>query len=130
MILGNIKNNPWTLLRVVMGLIFLSAAIFRIFNPEAARIELVNLSLPPILVWPLIILEFIGGLCLFLDYESRKAALILVLFLIFALTQALIVDYQTILRQLSSLFVFQANAVGWFLHLMFIFILISLFRRP
>lgn len=129
MILANIKKDPWVLLRLLMALIFLSAAIFRIFNIEAARSELLELSLPQILVWPLITLELIGGLCLLLDYQSKKAAIILSLFLFFALTQALFVNYQVILKQLPELFVFKANALDWFLHLVFIFILLSLFRK-
>lgn len=129
MILANIKKDPWVLLRLLMALIFLSAAIFRIFNIEAARSELLELSLPQILVWPLIALELVGGLCLLLDYQSKKVAIILSFFLFFALIQALFVNYQFILKQLPELFVFKANALDWFLHLVFIFILLSLFRK-
>jgi len=129
MILANIKKGPLVLLRLLMALIFLSAAIFRIFNIEAARSELLELSLPQILVWPLITLELIGGLCLLLDYQSKKVAIILSCFLFFALIQALFVNYQVILKQLPELFVFKANALDWFLHLVFIFILLSLFRK-
>lgn len=129
MILVNIKKDSWSLLRVFMALVFLGAAVFRIFNLGAAKLELFNLNLPQLLIWPLIILEFIGGLCLIFDYQSRKVAMILALFLFFALIQALLVDYQGILEHLPDLFVFKANTLDWFLHLVFIFVLISLFRR-
>jgi len=124
--LGNIKFSAKAILRVLMGLIFLSAALFRIFNPEMARFELSALSLPSFLLWPLVIFEFLTGLFLLINFRVRSTALVLIVFLLFALIQALLVNGPEIWREASQLFIFQANPVEWFLHLVFVFILVNL----
>ena len=67
MILENIKkaiNKPEILLRYFLALIFLSAAIFRIFFKEEALKELVYLNLSPNLQIFLIVFEIIVGITL------------------------------------------------------------------
>lgn len=127
MSLENIKNNRIVALRILMALVFLGAGLFRIFNPGAANLELMNLKLPLFFGWPIIILEILGGLCLLLNYKAGKMALMLGIFLILALLQALIINGAEIWRQAGELFVFKANSLDWFLHLVFLVILGSVF---
>jgi len=130
MTLVNFKKmvrGPEDLLRITIALVFISAGIFRIFNPEVAQSELQTLSVPQVAAWLIIPLELIGGLYLLFKAKYWKQVIyIFIIFLIAALLVALKVDAQNILSNLEELFVFDVNPTDFFLHIIFIIILLSL----
>ena len=133
MILANFKKNFLNangLLRVLMALVFISAGCFRIFNPIAAEKELLALGLPVFLTIFLALFEIIGGsLLLFKGKIYKYVVFVFVLFLFFALILALIVNGHALIDRAGELFVFSANPVDFFLHFVFIIILLSLIWR-
>ena len=133
MILANFKKNfldDSGLLRILMALVFISAGFFRIFNPGAAEKELLALGLPVFLTIFLALFEIVGGsLLLFKGKAYKYVVFVFVLFLFFALILALTVNGRALFSQAGELFVFSANPVDFFLHFVFIIILLSLIWR-
>jgi uncharacterized membrane protein YphA (DoxX/SURF4 family) len=67
MILENFKkilSGQDSLLRILMAVIFISAGLFRIFNPIAAENELIKLGLPNFFTWFILVIEIGGGFVL------------------------------------------------------------------
>ncbi len=132
MILGNIKEikktyAPKALLRFLLAVIFLSAGIFRILNFSVAELEMKNLQLPHFLSYLLIIFEIIIGIFLFLGRYLKNVYSLLIGFLSLALLWGLIIDGDHIARQAGELFIFKTTALDFFMHLVFLVILISLY---
>jgi uncharacterized membrane protein YphA (DoxX/SURF4 family) len=122
-----IAKEPEDLLRIIIAVVFISAGIFRIFNPEASRSELQALNVPQITTWLIIFLEVLGGLYLLFKIKYWKNVVYMfIIFLLTALWIALKVDAQNILNNLEELFVFDVNPTDLFLHIIFIIILLSL----
>lgn len=130
MTLVNFKKliiKPDDLLRIFISLIFIIAGLFRIFNPSLAQDELIYLGLPVFLSWFLIIFEIGGGAyLLFKGRFWRKITFLFIFFLFFALFLALKIDSITIINNFKELFVFDVNSTDFFLHFVFLVILISL----
>ncbi len=132
MILENIKkaiNKPEILLRYFLALIFLSAAIFRIFFKEEALKELVYLNLSPNLQIFLIVFEIIVGITLLFGKYIKIIYSILILFLIFALSWSFIFYRQNLILNVKELFVFNVNPTDWFLHFVFLVLAIFLLQK-
>ena len=127
MILENFKKDKVFILRVLMGVIFLAAALFKLLNPVAASQELSGLNLPQIFFWPFFIIEIVGGLCLLINFRVKLVSVFLGLFLLGALLLGLIVNGNEILRQAAGLFVFRAEATDWFLHFVFLVVIFYVF---
>lgn len=130
MTLVNFKKKPDDLLRVLMALVFLSAGLFRIINPDLANLELKNLYLPEFLSLPLILLEVGGGFYLLIKGKYwRRILLTFIIFLSFALINALRANFSGLIESASELFVFNLTPTDFFLHLVFIIILLFLFWK-
>jgi len=123
---NNLKSGRKWLI-VLMSLIFISAGVFRILNPEAAKTELINLGMPVFLTWFLAFFEIAGGTAMLCGGKiARIAFLIFIVFLLFALAIALIINGTGILAQAGELFVFNTTPTDFFLHFVFIVIMFSL----
>jgi uncharacterized membrane protein YphA (DoxX/SURF4 family) len=124
------KNKPeadWTLRFI--GLVFLSAAIYRSFNYQLAVEEFANLKLPPSFVPFVIVLECLLAAAFLFQKKVRYAALTAILFLASAITIAFITHHQTLLANVSELFFFHTNPTDVFLHMVYVGILTTLFLR-
>lgn len=128
MILENFKKmiKSDCLLRLLMAAVFISAGLFRIFNPAAAEIELNRLSLPFFLSWIILVIEIGGGFFLLFNKFVKETAVVSILFLVFALVNALVVSGRDMIVKAGELFVFDANPTDFFMHFVFLIILISL----
>ena len=130
MISVNFKKSPENLLRILIALTFLSAGIFRVINPSFASLELKNLYLPAFFSLPLIFLEIGGGAYLLTRGKYyRQVLLIFIIFLIFALTNALRVDFVGLVKNVSELFVFNLTPTDFFLHFVLLVVLLFLFLK-
>lgn len=120
------KSN--TLLKTFLGLIFLSAGIFRIFNWETAILEITNLKLPfpAIISLAVVILEIIGGLFLIFNIQTKKTALTLSSFLFLALLWTFLNFSEGLISGSKLLFSFRADPTDFFLHITYLVILVSL----
>lgn len=122
------SNN---LLRYLMALVFISAGLFRLFNYEMGAMEMRQLNLPEWLSWVISFFEIVAGLALFKGgIKAKRAALALAGFLLLALVWALILAKDQIISGVSELFVFDLTPTDFFLHFVFLIILISLIKKP
>jgi uncharacterized membrane protein YphA (DoxX/SURF4 family) len=123
------KNNlqPTSLLRTFLGLIFVSAGLYRVFNWQAAISELSRLNLNSVYLPILIIaLEIIGGLFLIFNIQAKKVLLIFIIFILLALASAFLIAGKDIISKSVELFVFNPTPTEVFLHFTYLIILISL----
>lgn len=129
MILGNIKlgkmiKEPADLLRLFLAAVFLSAGIFRIFNPAAAEAELIALNLEVSLSGLLVIFEVSAGFLLLLNIKVRPTVYCLLGFLLCAVIYGIIINGPDILKNSWELFVFRLTPTDIFLHVAFIIMLL------
>lgn len=122
-----INFESTVLLRLFLGLVFLSAGLYRVFNWQIAQTEMsgLNINIPYLSVL-IVVLEIIGGLFLILNYKTRITLSIFTLFLSLTLIYSLLVYGKNIIGGASELFIFSPNPTDFFLHLTYLFILISL----
>jgi uncharacterized membrane protein YphA (DoxX/SURF4 family) len=131
MILENFKkilSGQDSLLRILMAVIFISAGLFRIFNPIAAENELIKLGLPNFFTWFILVIEIGGGFVLLVGKYLKIVLVIFVIFLLVALGGALLSNGYNIIAQAGELFIFDATPTDFFMHFVFLVILIFLFR--
>ena len=130
MILENFKrlggNHGVEFFRILMGLIFLSAGLYRILNPASAHNELISLGLPTFITWVIIILEIGGGLLLLFNKYTKQSSITFIIFLGIALGVAVKENINGIIENFQELFIFNPNPTDVFLHLIFIFILFQI----
>jgi len=131
MILENTKlakyiSQPLEILRLFLAFVFLSAGLFRIFRPESAVLEFRQLQLPAFLSLLTIIFELISGLCLLFNKFTKIIYKLLVCFLFFILIWGLMINGSEILRRASDLFVFTLNPTDFFLHFIFLLLVLVL----
>ena len=123
------KSNSEDILRILIGLVFLSAGIFRIFNVGEAAGEIKLLNLSSLLAWPLIIFEVAGGLALIFRKYFKIVTAIFIIFLLIVLINAIFLDGAHLFYEASELFVFSLNSTDFFLHFVFLIILISFLMK-
>ncbi|MGE5425514.1 MAG: DoxX family membrane protein [Bacillota bacterium] len=129
MTLENFKRRDF-LLRGLMAAIFISAGIFRLFNAAEATGEMLSLGLPAVLSWLMCAFEIIAGTLLLANGRYfRSAVLSLIIFLALALFLALMTDAPGLWHGAKELFVFNVEPTDFFLHSVFIIILISLILK-
>jgi uncharacterized membrane protein YphA (DoxX/SURF4 family) len=131
MTLGNFKKiiiEPHDILRTLMAVVFISAGVYRIFNPVSAENELIKLELPSFFTWLILIIEIGGGMTLLFNKFVKQISLIFSLFLIVALSRALMINGQGIIDKAEELFVFDATVTDFFMHFVFLIILVSLLK--
>lgn len=119
------KENNF-LLRIFLGSVFLSAGVYRIFNWNQALKEFSRF--PPYLVYFLIIftviLEIIGGLCFIFNIKIKKISLFLIIFMVMALSEAIITSGKDMILKSGELFAFDLTPTDFFLHFTYLIILI------
>ncbi|MFZ4632194.1 MAG: DoxX family protein [Patescibacteria group bacterium] len=129
--LGNFKINkiisePEDVLRIGLALIFLTAGIYRVFNPEAAIQEFSALKLPIFLSGLTVFGEIGFGALLLVNKFVKYIWFILIAFLIFVLSWAIVISGGKVFLGAGDLFVFNSNPTDWFLHFVFLVVMIFL----
>jgi len=114
------------ILRIFLGLVFLSAGVFRIFNPGLAETEMISLHFPVFFSWVVIVLEIVGGLCLLFNRYVKKTLILFSVFLVVASILALVTSGKELVSNLSELFIYNLNPTDFFLHVTFLIIIITL----
>ena len=124
--LKKIKENPVELLRLFLALVFLSAGIFRIFNPSLAQQEFSGLGLPSFLFPLMIVFEIVAGLLLLINKFARQIYFLLAFFLVMALGWALLSEGSALVKGAGELFVFNLTPTDVFMHIIFLIMIIVL----
>ncbi len=117
------------LLRFFLALVFLSAGVYRVYYPDLAVQEFINLKLPTWLSPLMIVFEIGAGLGLLINRYAKLIYYSLLVFLVFILTWAFIINGKMIISQAGELFVFNLNPTDWFLHFIFLFLTIIMLAR-
>jgi len=124
----NFKSND--LLRIFLGLVFLSAGLYRIFNWPMTILELSKLNLNSVYLAIFIIaLEITTGLFLIFNIKTKKVLISLIIFLTITLIWALIISGKNLINNASELFTFHLTPTDFFLHLTYLIILIYLISK-
>ena len=123
------KTNlkPEILLKIFIGLVFVSAGLYRIFNWQQAVLELSRLNLNyAYLPFLIIALEIIGGFLLIFNVKTREVLLFFIIFIFFAMASAFLAAGGSIISNIGELFVLRPNPTDVFLHFTYLIILIYL----
>jgi uncharacterized membrane protein YphA (DoxX/SURF4 family) len=127
------QNGDWSfvsmysVIRILLGLVFLSAALFRILNYAAAEQEISRLALPswtPLLV---ILLELAIAAAFLTNRFVRHASLTASIFLAAPIGLSILLYSRELFIGLHELFVFNATPTDIFLHVVFLILLILIF---
>jgi uncharacterized membrane protein YphA (DoxX/SURF4 family) len=116
-------------LRILLGAIFILAAVYRIFNYEAGFRELANINIAGFFVIPIILLELFVGISLVAGKLVKFASLTGAIFLSVAIIIAFVTNGYSILSNIGELFVFNPTPTDIFLHIIYLALLISIFMR-
>lgn len=114
---------PVSILRIAMGAVFISAAVYRIIFPEAGLAELEILNTPGLFMYPIIALELTCGILMILNIFTKYAAGAIIAFLVIALVTAFVHHGGSIISEMGELFVFDPNPTDVLLHAIYIPIL-------
>ncbi len=118
------KFKAITLLRIFLGLVFLSAGVYRLFHWQGAVLEFSQLKLDSTYLPGLaVIFEIIGGAFLLFNFQTKKVLLAFIIFLAAAIFWAFIVSGQSISSSAGELFFFRANPTDLFLHFTYLVLL-------
>lgn len=123
----NLTKNPSVVLRLLLGGVFCSAGIFRLFMPQIALDEMARLGMSSLWVFPLTAFEIATGLSLLFNRYVKYTAGALILFLSFAIIKGLILGGKGLWLAAGELFVFNVTPTDIFMHLVFLVILVFLF---
>jgi uncharacterized membrane protein YphA (DoxX/SURF4 family) len=121
-----LSGEPEELFRIFLALVFLSAGLFRIFNPDMAVFEFTALRLPVWLSGFMVFFEIGAGVCLLLNKYTKFIYWLLTAFLIFVLGWALAINGKELFFSAGELFIFRLNPTDWFLHFTFLLIIVFL----
>lgn len=119
------------LLRIFLGLIFLSAGIYRILNWRQAILEFSKFDLDSAwyLIVLMIILEVVGGLFLIFNIKIKETLIAFIIFIILALIAAFLTSGQELISEFNQLFTFSPTPTDIFLHFTYLIVLVYLILK-
>lgn len=76
--------SAWTLVgRILLAIMFIADAHYKLTNTPAAMAQATNAGVPPVLVYPFMVMEFVCGVALIVGWQTRVAAIALAAFCLF-----------------------------------------------
>jgi uncharacterized membrane protein YphA (DoxX/SURF4 family) len=123
----NKKIDKWIV--IFIGIVFVSAALYRIFNYQAGIQEFTELGISTLLIPFVILLELVVGTLFILNKKVIYASLISIIFLAFAIVIAMISNFKMIINNLSELFIFNANPTDILLHISYVILLLLIYFK-
>ena len=120
------KESSVNFLRIFIGLVFLSAGIYRIFFFQSAVSEFNSMGTPIFFLFVAIIVEIGAGLLLILNRQVIAAAATMILFLLIALVISFINAGKSFFENASELFSLTPTPDDIFLHITYLVILVVL----
>jgi uncharacterized membrane protein YphA (DoxX/SURF4 family) len=124
-----LKEDHILILRILVSLIFITAASYRIVFFSSGVKELMplgyNLYIIYVMVCIIIILEMICGICILIKEYFKIAVLSLVMLMVYAIASTIIVCPVCIISNIAELFVFNPTPTDVWLHFLYLTILIT-----
>jgi len=127
--MDTLKNNFKFsgLLRLFLGLVFVSAGFYRILNWRMAVSELSGLNIDSSYISIFIVaIEIIGGIFLIFNIKTKKVLSIFIVFVLLALVAAFLAAGKDIISGFEQLFTFSPTPTDVFLHFTYLIILVYL----
>ncbi|MFH1590396.1 MAG: DoxX family membrane protein [archaeon] len=121
------KNAGFEVLRLFVGIVFLSAAAYRTAVWSTGAREMQALGLPEAFSFIVVVLELVVGSALVLDKWVAWASIVGMVFIGIALVMGLLAGGADLLRQAGELFVFDPTPTDMILHGSYLLMLLALF---
>lgn len=125
-------NTNYNLLRFFLGVVFVSAGIYRIFNIDHGFQEIAYFGFSGkfaiIMIIFIILLEIIFGIFLLLNKYLKITIISLMFFLIIAFFILILRNFNFIWENLSELFIFNPTPTDIVLHICFFIMLMMLYN--
>ena len=94
--------------RILLSIIFIQAGISKLMDVSGTigYFQAIGLPLPSLVIWPVILVELVGGLLVLTGFYTRIAASVLALFCIFAAftghsTWANVMEFQAFMKDIA-----------------------------
>lgn len=110
-----------------LGIVFLLAAVYRIFNPKAGIEEFNAVGVPIFFLYVTILFELTVGTLLILGKKLKLVSVITMFFLVIAIIIATLSDFKGIIHNIGELFVLDSTPTDIVLHITFLIMLIHVF---
>jgi len=111
-----------------LGLVFILTGVFRYFLYDGRKQELINMNLPDGFDYIIIIFELMVGFVLFFDIGNKLTTLLIVLiFLTMGTILIIINNFNNLIQDANSVWIFQPTAMCVILHFTYIIMIIGLF---
>ncbi len=124
------KLSAERFLQIFLGVVFLSAGIYRLFHWQLATLEFSLLQLPyPWLTAGVIAFEIVGGLFLITNRWPKITLLAFTAFLGTALIYAYLLMGQNLVQYSAELFVFNLTPTDFVLHFTYLVMLGYLLKK-
>ena len=124
-----IKIKNFNILLFFLGIVFLSAAVYRVFNYSVAMQEFSQLRVPLFFLPFTIFLEIIIGVLFLTNKKVRYASMSAAIFIVVAITFGLVSNFSNILKNITEVSVFRANPTDMLLHFVYLLIFIFIFLK-
>ena len=115
--------------RIILGVVFLAAAVFRIFSYQSALSEMAALNLPSFLAIPIIIFELLVAVSLLSNRFVKISSCAAAIFIGITLLQGIVVGGRKLLLNMGELFVFNPTPTDIFLHLIYLVLFVFVWRN-
>lgn len=123
------KKQSKNLLNIFFGIVFLSAAVYRILNPQAGINELNEFNIHGFFIYFVIAFELFVGTLFLLEKKLKLASLLTILFLSIAIIISILINFSDILKNIGELFVFDSTPTDILLHLIYLSLIIYIYKR-
>jgi len=122
------KFKAFDVLRIIMALNFLTAAIYRIFNYGLATVEMQAIALPGFFALIVIGLEVVCGVLMLMNKWVKECIGVLIGFLIIAqIFGAIAYGPIQLLKDSVELFTYHLNPTDMYLHTTYLVMLVYMF---
>lgn len=110
-----------------LGIVFLLAGIYRIFNPQAGILEFNAIGLPIFLLYATILFELIIGVLLILGKKLKLVSGVMIFGLAIFIPVVIFSNLTGIIQNIGELFVFDSTPTDIVLHITYLIMLIHVF---
>ena len=120
------KSNK-NIISFSLGIVFLLAGVYRIFNPQAGIEEFSKIGLPLFLLYAIILFELTIGMLLILGKKLKLVSGIMIVGLVIFIPIVLFSNLSGVIKNIGELFVFDSTPTDIVLHITYLIMLVHVF---
>ena len=122
------QTSKKNILNIFLGIVFLSAALYRIIKPDAGITEFTELGIPVYFLYLTIVFEIIVGVLFIIGKKIKLASVLTIIFLSGAILLSIITNFSNLVMNLGEIFVFNPTPTDILLHFVYIIALVYVFK--